>query len=106
MTGSGLVSVGERVPTPLQLKILRQKACGKTDFAAAHALGIGERTIRRQIESLIDALAVSNRAALFVEVGRRGWLDLDVADDIDVVPDQVAAPAVAMNSGERLTPAG
>jgi DNA-binding NarL/FixJ family response regulator len=88
MTGSGLGAVAELAPTPFQLKILRQKAGGKTDRAAAHALGVGERTIRRQIESLIDSLAVSNRAALFVEVGRRGWLDL-IADE-DLVADEVA----------------
>jgi DNA-binding CsgD family transcriptional regulator len=89
MTGSGLGVVDELVPTLFQLKILRQKASGKTDRAAAHALGVGERTIRRQIESLIGVLAVSNRAALFVEVGRRGWLDLIAGED--PVGDEVAA---------------
>jgi DNA-binding NarL/FixJ family response regulator len=81
MTGSGLEAVDELVPTPFQLRILRQKAGGKTDKAAARVLGVGERTIRRQIESLIGSLALGNRAALFVEVGRRGWLDLEVDDD-------------------------
>jgi DNA-binding NarL/FixJ family response regulator len=81
MSGSGLGAVDELVPTPFQLKILRQKAGGKTDSAAAHALGVGERTIRRQIDSLVGLLSVSNRAALFVEVGRRGWLDLKLDDD-------------------------
>ena len=82
MTGFGLAAaVDELVPTQFQLRILKQKAGGKTDSAAARELGVAERTIRRQIENLIGLLAVSNRAALFVEVGRRGWLDLETDDD-------------------------
>ncbi|HEY8475164.1 MAG TPA: hypothetical protein VIL37_21440 [Natronosporangium sp.] len=78
------------MPTPFQLRILREKASGKTDRAAAHALGVAERTIRRQIESLIDTLAVGSRAALFVEVGRRGWLDTELVDE----PAAAATPSV------------
>jgi DNA-binding CsgD family transcriptional regulator len=99
MTGSGLGMVDALlVPTPFQLQILRQKAEGKTDLAAARTLGVGERTIRRQIESLIDSLAVGNRAALFVEVGRRGWLDLEFDDGIDpAIEDPATGPVAAMS---------
>jgi DNA-binding NarL/FixJ family response regulator len=86
MSGSSAGAVGrtvrratrKQVPTPSQLAILRHKAGGKTDETIARILGVAERTIRRQIESLIAKLAVNSRAELFVEVGRRGWLDLDL----------------------------
>lgn len=91
MTRSSVASADELVPTPFQLSILRQKASGKTDLAAARTLGVAERTIRRQIESLACLLAVSSRAALFVEVGRRGWLDLIVDDPPD---DPPGGPAI------------
>ena len=98
MTRSGLGSVNRLVPTPFQLKILMHKTGGKTDLAAARALGVAERTIRRQIESLIGSLAVSNRAALFVEVGRRGWLDL--ISEEELVTGEVTAdePVAAMSA--------
>lgn len=63
-------------PTPVQLKILRYKAAGKTDGYVARALNVGERTVRRQLDELEAKLGVRGRAQLFIEVGRRGWLDL------------------------------
>lgn len=91
----------KQLPTPAQLAILRHKAGGKTDEAIARILGIAERTVRRQIESLIIKLAVNSRAELFVEVGRRGWLDLDLDKHLPIesppgTNDQAAiAPAAA-----------
>jgi DNA-binding CsgD family transcriptional regulator len=75
VTGRG---TGKLLPTPSQLAILRHKTDGKTDETIARILGVADRTVRRQIESLITKLAVNSRAELFVEVGRRGWLDLDI----------------------------
>lgn len=100
MSGSMAGTVGQpvrrgarkQVPTPSQLAILRHKAGGKTDEAIAKILGIAERTVRRQIESLIEKLAVNSRAELFVEVGRRGWLDLDLDKHLPIEP--LAAPTV------------
>lgn len=77
-------SVRKQVPTPSQLAILRHKAGGKTDEAIARILGVAERTVRRQIEGLIEKLAVNSRAELFVEVGKRGWLDLDLDKDVPI----------------------
>jgi DNA-binding NarL/FixJ family response regulator len=76
----------KQAPTPLQLAILRHKTSGKTDGAIAHILGVAERTVRRQLENLMAKLAVNSRAQLFVEVGRHGWLDLDLDKDLPTEP--------------------
>jgi DNA-binding NarL/FixJ family response regulator len=75
MSWSDQAPVGGSVPNVLQLAILRAKARGLTDRSAAHVLCIGERTVRRQLDDLVVALGVSCRPELYIEVGRRGWLD-------------------------------
>ncbi len=62
------------VPTTLQIAILRSKASGKSDIAAARELHISERTLRRNLGELAQCLGVAGRLALGIEVGRRGWL--------------------------------
>jgi DNA-binding CsgD family transcriptional regulator len=104
MSGSSVSVVGhtvrrgarKQVPTPSQLAILRHKAGGKTDEAIAKILGVAERTVRRQIESLSAKLAVNSRAELFVEVGRRGWLELDLDKDVPMAPLSVPVNQVTV----------
>jgi DNA-binding CsgD family transcriptional regulator len=90
---------GKHLPSPSQLAILRHKASGKTDEAIAKILGIAERTVRRQIESLIVKLAVNSRAQLFVEVGRRGWLELDLDRHL---PTQPPPPLDQLTTGRTI----
>lgn len=61
-------------PTSLQIAILRSKASGKDDAAAARELHISERTLRRHLDQLTRTLGVAGRLALGIEVGQRGWL--------------------------------
>lgn len=67
-------------PTPLQRAILAAKVGGLTDASIARALKISERTVRRQLDLLTDLLGVSGRAGLYLDVGRRGWLDGDESE--------------------------
>lgn len=80
MSASARVRAGSPRPNALQLAILRHKTSGQTDSSAARALRIGERTLRRHLERLVQALGVSGRDELFLEVGRRGWLDRAAGD--------------------------
>jgi DNA-binding CsgD family transcriptional regulator len=71
--------IHRHMPTSLQLAILHRKAAGLTDLATARALHVSERTVRRQLNGLVGTLGVRGRVELFIEVGRRGWLDAAVA---------------------------
>jgi DNA-binding NarL/FixJ family response regulator len=70
----------EPIPTQLQLTILRAKASGKTDQAAARACKISERTLRRELSALASAVGVGCRMELLVETVRCGWLDSEPDD--------------------------
>jgi DNA-binding NarL/FixJ family response regulator len=47
---------------------------GATDEVIARKLGIGLRTVRRRIASLMTELGVDTRFQAGVEAVRRGWL--------------------------------
>ncbi|HIY40203.1 MAG TPA: hypothetical protein H9836_03610 [Candidatus Nocardiopsis merdipullorum] len=49
-------------------------AAGMTDAAIASRLQVGERTIRREVNSLMHATGAETRFQLGVSVQRRGWL--------------------------------
>ena len=60
--------------TQTQAKVLRLLATGMTDSAIARHLGSSERTVRRHISSLLEALQADNRVAAVYAATRRGWL--------------------------------
>lgn len=63
-----------KVP-PEQDQVLRLVLTGMTDGAIARNLGISERTVRRHVQALLEALGASNRVTLAVAAVREGWVD-------------------------------
>ncbi|WP_217368154.1 LuxR C-terminal-related transcriptional regulator [Kitasatospora sp. MMS16-BH015] len=62
-------------PGPRDLAILRMLASGAKDRAIARALGIGERTVLRRIQTLLETLHADTRFQAGVQAAQRGWLD-------------------------------
>ena len=62
------------VPTPRGPRILEFMAAGMKDEKIARALGVGPRTIRRDIYELKESLGVSSRTEIVAAAARRGWL--------------------------------
>ncbi|HET6709999.1 LuxR C-terminal-related transcriptional regulator [Amycolatopsis sp.] len=60
--------------TPAQTKVLELLATGMTDGAIARHLGSSERTVRRHVSGLLEALQADNRVAAVYAAVRRGWL--------------------------------
>lgn len=60
--------------TPTQAKVLQLLATGMTDGAIARHLGSSERTVRRHVSGLMEALQADNRVAAVYAAARRGWL--------------------------------
>ncbi|WBO61507.1 helix-turn-helix transcriptional regulator [Streptomyces camelliae] len=65
-TGTGL--------TPAERELLTLLARGMTDEAAAKRLGIGLRTVRRQMATLMERLGASSRFEAGLKAAQRGWL--------------------------------
>ncbi|HEV8555772.1 MAG TPA: LuxR C-terminal-related transcriptional regulator [Actinophytocola sp.] len=63
-----------KVP-PEQDQVLRLVLTGMTDGAIARHLGISERTVRRHVQALLEALGATNRVTLAVAAVREGWVD-------------------------------
>ncbi len=63
-----------KVP-PEQDQVLRLVLTGMTDGAIARNLGISERTVRRHVQALLNALGATNRVTLAVAAVREGWVD-------------------------------
>jgi DNA-binding CsgD family transcriptional regulator len=55
-------------------RILEFMAAGMKDDRIARALGVGPRTIRRDISELKDTLGVSSRTEIVAAAAKRGWL--------------------------------
>ncbi len=60
---------------PEQDQVLRLVLTGMTDGAIARHLGISERTVRRHVGALLEALGASNRVTLAVAAVHEGWVD-------------------------------
>ena len=60
---------------PEQDQVLRLILTGMTDTAIARHLGISERTVRRHIGALQEALRANNRVTLAATAVREGWVD-------------------------------
>lgn len=61
--------------TPEQDQVLRLVLTGMTDGAIARHLSISERTVRRHVQALLEALGATNRVSLAVTAIREGWID-------------------------------
>lgn len=60
--------------TPTQAKVLELLATGMTDGAIARHLDVSERTVRRHVQGLLEALQADNRVAAVYAATRLGWL--------------------------------
>jgi len=60
--------------TPTQAKVLDLLATGMTDGAIARHMTISERTVRRHVSALLEALQADNRVAAVYAATRLGWL--------------------------------
>ncbi|MEC3982810.1 LuxR C-terminal-related transcriptional regulator [Amycolatopsis sp. H20-H5] len=60
--------------TPTQAKVLDLLATGMTDGAIARHLDVSERTVRRHVQGLLEALQADNRVAAVYAATRLGWL--------------------------------
>jgi DNA-binding CsgD family transcriptional regulator len=58
-----------------QDQVLRLVLTGMTDGAIARHLGVSERTVRRHVQALFEALGTTNRVTLAVAAVREGWVD-------------------------------
>lgn len=67
------LEVGDVSPDGRQF-LLEQLMAGATDEVIARKLGIGLRTVRRRVASLMSELGVDTRFQAGVEAVRRGWL--------------------------------
>jgi DNA-binding CsgD family transcriptional regulator len=67
---------GETVKlAPEQDQVLRLLLAGMTDTAIGRHLGISERTVRRHVGALQEALRANNRVTLAATAVREGWVD-------------------------------
>jgi DNA-binding CsgD family transcriptional regulator len=67
---------GEAAKLPPELdQVLRLILTGMTDAAIARHLGISERTVRRHVGALQEALHANNRVTLAAAAVREGWVD-------------------------------
>lgn len=64
----------DTAPSPLEVLVLRALLTGDTDRAAAHRLGISDRTYRRYVASLTDKLGAGSRFQAGVLAAQRGWV--------------------------------
>ncbi|MEW2289604.1 LuxR C-terminal-related transcriptional regulator [Streptomyces sp. NPDC047841] len=60
--------------TEIQHKLLTLLAQGMTDEAVAKRLGIGLRTVRRQMSAIMDRLGAQSRFEAGMKVARNSWL--------------------------------
>jgi DNA-binding CsgD family transcriptional regulator len=60
---------------PEQDQVLRLVLTGMTDGAIARNMGVSERTVRRHVQALLEALGATNRVTLAVAAVREGWVD-------------------------------
>lgn len=61
-------------PTEIELRLLQALNSGATDEAAARALAISERTLRRYLSALLTKLGATSRFQAGVKAVERGWL--------------------------------
>jgi DNA-binding NarL/FixJ family response regulator len=61
-------------PVGRTARVLELVAVGHTDPRIARTLGVGERTVRREVSNLKVLLGVSSRAEIVAAAFRRQWL--------------------------------
>jgi DNA-binding NarL/FixJ family response regulator len=62
------------LPTPRVARILESITLGMTDDRIARSLGVGPRTVGREIAILKDTLGVNSRTEIVAAAAKRGWL--------------------------------
>jgi DNA-binding CsgD family transcriptional regulator len=67
-------ALGADAPSGRTARVLELLAAGTKDERIARTIGVGVRTIRRDIADLKDSLGVASRAELVGAAIRRGWL--------------------------------
>jgi DNA-binding CsgD family transcriptional regulator len=67
-------SDGPGAPSGRPARVLALMATGVKDEGIARALGVGARTVRRDVADFKDALGVSSRAEIVAAALRQGWL--------------------------------
>jgi DNA-binding CsgD family transcriptional regulator len=68
------VPVGDGFPSPRGARIIELMAAGMKDERIARALGVGARTIRRDIADLKDLFGVSSRTEIVAAAAKRAWI--------------------------------
>ncbi|MEQ4304955.1 helix-turn-helix transcriptional regulator [Plantactinospora sp. B6F1] len=82
-----MFTVSRPVLTALQHEIVRMLARGASDSHIAHRLGLGLRTVQRNVSTIMQLLRVQSRFAAGVAVTRAGLLD-----EVDVGARRSADP--------------
>ena len=76
-------------PDGRSARVLELLAMGRKDESIARSLGVGVRTVRRDIAELMTSLGEKTRAATVAAAIRRGWLTTEPETSAgSVVPDQ------------------
>jgi DNA-binding NarL/FixJ family response regulator len=65
---------GPGAPTGRVARVLELMAAGVKDERIARTLGVGSRTVRRDISELKQALGASSRTEIVAAAVRQGWL--------------------------------
>ncbi|WP_236652391.1 response regulator transcription factor [Streptacidiphilus neutrinimicus] len=60
--------------TDTERELLRLLGQGLTDEAAGQRLGIADRTVRRQMASIMERLGATSRFEAGIKAAQRGWL--------------------------------
>ncbi|WBP87931.1 LuxR C-terminal-related transcriptional regulator [Kitasatospora cathayae] len=72
--GAGRPDDPETGLTDHERELLRLLGTGLTDEAAGQRLGIADRTVRRQMASIMERLGASSRFEAGIKAAQRGWL--------------------------------
>jgi len=64
-------------PEGRRARVLELLACGRKDENIARSLGVGVRTVRRDVAELMAAVGEKTRPATVAAAIRRGWLETD-----------------------------
>ena len=76
--GAGAAAPGGRCPlTPLEARVLRLLATGRTRFEAADQIGASLAAVHAMLEAIAARLGARTTAQALVIALRAGWLDLE-----------------------------
>jgi DNA-binding CsgD family transcriptional regulator len=73
-TAMFVAAIDHGVPAGRRARILELLSAGSTDERIARGLGLGVRTVRREVADLKSSLGVRSRAEISTAAVRKGWL--------------------------------